>query len=147
MALTIKQENFCTSYVETGNASEAYRRAYNTGNMKPATVNRKAKELLDNGKITARVEGLQAGHQERHEVTVDSLTDEYEEARDVAKDGGQASAMVSATTGKAKLHGLVTDKQEHAGPDGGPIQTEDVSTTELARRIIHALNVASKTDT
>jgi len=29
--------------------------------------------------------------------------------------------MVSATTGKAKLHGLVTDKQEITGADGGPI--------------------------
>jgi phage terminase small subunit len=42
MALTVKQENFCLAYMETGNASEAYRRAYNAGKMKPAVINVKA---------------------------------------------------------------------------------------------------------
>jgi phage terminase small subunit len=75
--LTIKQEAFAQAYIETGNASEAYRRAYNAGKMKPATVNRKAVELLENGKITARIAELQAGHQKRHEVTVDRIVQEY----------------------------------------------------------------------
>jgi hypothetical protein len=43
---------------------------------------------------------------------VDSLTAELEEARSVAMAEKQASAAVSATMGKAKLHGLVVDKQE-----------------------------------
>lgn len=46
------------AYVETGNASEAYRRTYNAGNMKPETVKRKAAELMDNGNITATIDGL-----------------------------------------------------------------------------------------
>lgn len=58
MALTPKQEKFCLSYLNTGSASEAYRSAYNVGSMKPATINRKAKEVLDNGKITARLKEL-----------------------------------------------------------------------------------------
>ena len=57
--LSPKQEGFCLARVETGNASEAYRRNYKTENMNPATINRKAKELMDNGKITARLEELQ----------------------------------------------------------------------------------------
>lgn len=60
MKLTIKQKNFCNYYLETGNASEAYRRSYSCDNMKDETVNVKASELLNNGKITARVEQLQA---------------------------------------------------------------------------------------
>ena len=55
MKLTIKQEKFCNYYLETGNASEAYRRAFSCGKMKSGTVNRKAIELFENGKITARV--------------------------------------------------------------------------------------------
>ncbi|MGU9998175.1 terminase small subunit, partial [Bordetella avium] len=39
MALTPKQEAFALAYVETGNASEAYRRAYSAERMKPETVN------------------------------------------------------------------------------------------------------------
>jgi phage terminase small subunit len=58
MALTEKQGRFCLAYIETGNASEAYRRAYDAESMKPKTVNRKAKELMDNGKITARIAEL-----------------------------------------------------------------------------------------
>lgn len=60
MALTQKQEAFALAYFETGNASEAYRRAYNAENMKPESINRKAKEMLDHGKITARLVELNA---------------------------------------------------------------------------------------
>lgn len=60
MALTAKQDAFALAYLETGNASEAYRRAYSAENMKPETVNRTAKELLDNPKITARLAELNA---------------------------------------------------------------------------------------
>lgn len=48
--LTPKQEAFAQRFVETGNASEAYRQAYNAEAMKAETVHRKAKELMDNGK-------------------------------------------------------------------------------------------------
>lgn len=58
MKLTIKQENFCNYFLECGNASEAYRCAYNTDNMKEKTVWEKASELLRNDKVSARVEEL-----------------------------------------------------------------------------------------
>lgn len=56
--LSIKQEKFCNYYLECGNASEAYRRAYSCSNMKDESINRKAIELLNNGKITARVKSF-----------------------------------------------------------------------------------------
>lgn len=58
MALTPKQENFCLAYLETGNASEAYRRSYDAENMKPETINKRASELLDNGEIAGRLAEL-----------------------------------------------------------------------------------------
>lgn len=109
MALTPKQDDFCLKYVELGNASEAYRQVYNAENMKPETVNRKAKELMDNGKITARIKALQAEHSKRHNLTIDDLLDELETARQGALQNGAYSVAVSATMGKAKLLGL--DKQ------------------------------------
>lgn len=125
MTLTAKQEAFCLAYLETGNASEAYRKAYNAENMKPETVNRKAKELLDHGKISARIEALQEEHRERHKITVDDLLAELEEARQVAlgQNNPQTSAAVAATMGKAKLLGLDKQILEHSGPNGGPIPT------------------------
>ena len=53
-----KPEAFCQAYVATGNASEAYRRAYQAAGMKPATIHRRAKELMDDGKIAARIAEL-----------------------------------------------------------------------------------------
>ena len=139
MSLTPKQEKFCQVYIETGNASEAYRQAYDVTKAKEATINRNAKAQLDHIKISARIESLRELHQKRHEVTVDSLTIEYEEARELAKGVEAPAAMVSATTGKAKLHGLSSDRHEHTGKDGGPIETKDVSDLEFARRLAHVL--------
>ena len=58
MKLTQKQETFCQQYMLSSNASKAYRHSYNTVNMKPATINRRAKELIDNSKIGARISVL-----------------------------------------------------------------------------------------
>ncbi len=94
--------------------------------MKPESVNRKAKELLDHVKISARVRELQGEIKQRHNVTIDSLLAELEEARQAAltAETPQSSAAVAATLGKAKLTGM--DKQiiEHTGPGGGAIQIE-----------------------
>jgi phage terminase small subunit len=75
--LTPKQEKFCRLYIETGNASEAYRRSYDASRMASATINRKATELVAHGTITARLEELRAGHQKRHELTIDRIVAEY----------------------------------------------------------------------
>ena len=98
--------------METGNASEAYRQAYDAGKMKPETVNRTAKQLLDNPKIAARLDELRGEHAKRHEITVDTLVAELEEARKLAFETEKAAAAVQATMGKAKLLGLVVEKQE-----------------------------------
>ena len=58
--LTIKQEKFCLEYLKDGNASRAYREAYDTGNMKEATINRNAKALTDDNKIATRIDELRA---------------------------------------------------------------------------------------
>ena len=110
--LTPKQEKFCYKYIETGNASEAYRQSYDAENMKPATINRKAKGLLDNGKIGARLRTLYEASQKRHDVTVDSLTEELDENRELARSLLEVGHMNTATMGKAKLHGLMTDKKD-----------------------------------
>ena len=118
--LTPKQEKFCQVYIETGNASEAYRQAYNTAKMKPETVNRTAKQLLDNRKIAARLDELREEHAKRHEITVDTLVAELEEARKLAFETEKAAAAVQATMGKAKLLGLVVDKVHNENPPEPP---------------------------
>ena len=57
--LTPKQRHFCRAAVSCSNMSDAYREAYNTANMKPATINREAHTLMSDPKIAARVESVQ----------------------------------------------------------------------------------------
>lgn len=113
--LTPKQEAFCLAFIETGNASEAYRRSYDADDMKPATVNRAAKELTDNPKIAARIDGLRTIHVERHKLTIDDLIAQLDEDRQFARAQEAPAAAISATIGKAKLLGFFTDKVEHSG--------------------------------
>jgi len=75
--LTPKQERFCQAYIKTGNASEAYRAAYDCSKMKPETVNRAAKQLLDNSKITARIKELQAQYIRENDLSPDKVLKEW----------------------------------------------------------------------
>lgn len=122
--LTPKQEAFSQVYVETNNASEAYRRVADVGeDTKPESIWQAASRMLANVKVSSRVMELQQAHAERHDVTIDSLTEELNEARAQAQlDPKGANAHVAAVMGKAKLHGLITDKKELGGKDGGPVQ-------------------------
>lgn len=64
--LTEKQERFCIEYVDNGgNASEAYRIAYDTSSMQSATINREASRLLQNHKIATRIEEIKQGRSQR----------------------------------------------------------------------------------
>lgn len=58
--LTPKQEKFCLEYLKTGNASEAYRTAYDAADMKPESIHRNAYELVNNTKIASRLAELNA---------------------------------------------------------------------------------------
>lgn len=124
--LTIKQENFCLAYVETGNASEAYRRSYEVGEMLPASINRLAFELLENIKITSRINELRSTVMERHKITVDDLLAELEEARAMAIKTEKAGPMAQATMGKAKLLGLDKALEEADTRPVGKIEIEIV---------------------
>lgn len=75
-SLTVKQENFCNYYIESGNASNAYRRAYSCEKMKDETVNRKAIELMHNGMIKARVKVLQEEQKEKSDITKERILQE-----------------------------------------------------------------------
>lgn len=125
MSLTQKQEAFCIAYMETGNASEAYRRAYDTSNMNSASVNRAAKDVIDNPKITARLTELREPIIKKAQITVEDLIRELEEARTVAMtcETPQSSAAIAATMGKAKLLGLDKQVVELTGKNGGAIVT------------------------
>lgn len=120
--LTLKQENFCMAYIETGNASEAYRKSFNATKMKDVTITKRASELLANGDIKGMIEQLRKPIIARHNITVDRLILELEDARQLAlhAETPQASAAVAATMAKAKLLGFL-DKVKATGSTENPI--------------------------
>lgn len=122
MKLTAKQERFAQAIVEGMNHTDAFRDAYGTAHKaKLNTIYRRAHEVLNNPKVSARIAELRERACKRHDVTVDSLTIELEEARALARETKTPAAMVSASMGKAKLHGHGVEKHEVGGPGGGPI--------------------------
>ena len=113
--LTDKQEKFAQGIAKGLTQTDAYKEAYDCENMKSETITNSAYKLMQNGDIVARIEKLKERALKRYDLTVDDLIHELEEARDMGKLNSQVSAMVSATMGKAKLLGLITDKQEVKG--------------------------------
>lgn len=73
MGLSIKQEKFCNYYIECGNASEAYKRAYSCEKMKNETINRMAFDLINNRKITARIKELQEELKKKSDITKEEV--------------------------------------------------------------------------
>lgn len=133
--LTQKQDAFCLAFFETGNAAEAYRRAYDVADdAKDGWLYVEACQLLDNPKITLRLEELRAQAEKLAIYNRSAASEEYEQARQMATRLGNPSAAVSAINGKVKLFGLdapIRKIHEHTGKNGGPIQTEEVSARDI----------------
>ena len=65
MALTKKQEAFVAKFLECDNASEAYRHAYNTENMKCKTIVNNAYELTQHKDVAGMVQRVKDEAKER----------------------------------------------------------------------------------
>lgn len=132
-----KMEKFCLAYVETVNAAESYRIAYNTEKMAEKTIQREGYNLLQRPQIQERLEELRGQIMDRHQITVDTLLMELEEARRLALTTKKAAAAVTATMGKAKLLGLDKQIVEVTGKDGGDIKT--TSTVTVSEKVMNSI--------
>jgi phage terminase small subunit len=84
-------------------------KAYEKAGYDPHSSN--AARLIGNDSVSDRVAELQELAAQRTLVSIEKLTDELEEARELAmKDDKGAAAAVSAVMAKAKLHGLDVNK-------------------------------------
>ena len=76
--LTPKQRKFAEEYVNTGNASEAYRRAYDVSKTTSNDVIKvKASELLKNGNVSVTVKELQKKEANKYEITRQEVAEGY----------------------------------------------------------------------
>ena len=128
MALTPKQEAFCLAYIETGNASEAYRRSYDVKpNIKESTVNVKASELLADGKIAVRIQELRAPAVEAANITLRTHLTDLQRLRDLAEGDGKYAAAIQAEVARGKASGLYVEKVQHTGAITHVLKPEQAS--------------------
>lgn len=123
--LTQKQEAFALAYVETGNAAEAYRRAYDVrAATQHSSIYTNASKLLDNTKVMQRVQQLQDEAAQMCLYTVKDAFEEYETARQLALQENNPSAAVTAVNGKVKLFGLDQPSKIDHTTNGKDIPTQ-----------------------
>jgi phage terminase small subunit len=120
--VTEMQEAFCLAYIETGNASEAYRRVYSTKNMRPTTVNRNAKKLMDNNKIKTRLAEIRAPVLKASCVTLEGHLSKLDALGKAALRAGHYSAAINAEIARGKASGFYIVRTEITGKDGGPVK-------------------------
>lgn len=106
LRLTPKQEKFCLEYLKTGNASEAYRRAYDASKSKPESVNRLAKAMLDNVKIASRIDELKKPAVQEAMFTFESHLKRLEDLSRGAESAEQFSAAINAEIHRGKAAGF-----------------------------------------
>jgi phage terminase small subunit len=74
--LTLKQESFAHAYLETGNATVAYRRAYNAGGMSDVAIRSEAGRLLKNELVAAAVAAGREKLAAQHGISTDMVVRE-----------------------------------------------------------------------
>ena len=108
--LTPKQEKFCLAYLETGNASEAYRQAYSTGKMKPESVNNLAFRLLQHVEIGSRLSELRKTAADKAVMTLEAHLADLKMLRNAAAKDRKWAAAVAAEVARGKASGVAVDK-------------------------------------
>jgi hypothetical protein len=101
-----------------------------------------ASRLLHKYGILERVRELQEQAAKAKKATVDTIVDELETARQIARENKQASAMVSASTAKAKILGLEINRTEIGRPGDFNVRTKQ----ELAERYLTNAGADNITD-
>lgn len=125
--LTRKQENFYSAYLKCRNPMIAYRQAYDAKGMSDAACAVEGNKLLKHPIIAQRLARATEKAVERAALTVESVIAELEEARQMAIQKENPSAMAQASMGKAKVGGLIVERAEVKNVD----EFERMSTDEL----------------
>ena len=94
------------------NQAAAYRDAGYNPKSEAVAKSCASRLLTIANRVGERVREIQALELKRKRLSVESLIDELEEARETGKANAQAGAMATATMGKAKIMGFLVDRQE-----------------------------------
>ena len=112
--LTPKQTEFCDAIVDGANQTEAYKHAYEAGNMLPATIANNAYKLMQNNDVATRIREL------RDQITAGKAwsfqhgMEEVETNITKARELNQMSAAIRGTEQALKLSGLLVERPAEA---------------------------------
>ena len=112
MKLTAKQEKFAQLVAEGFSTTEAYRTAYNAGNMATETVHREAHEVAKNHKVATRIDELRKPIIEKVQLTLETHLEDLKALRNMAIKEGKLSAAINAEIARGKAAGVAIDKVE-----------------------------------
>lgn len=135
--LTEKQEKFCNYYLDCdGNASEAYRMAYDASKMQPETIWSNASRMLANSKVAARIDELRSQRAEASKVSRDKVE---QVLMDIVMMDPNDLYIVDPVTGKIKLKSLgqmpkrVRNAMKKISNDKGKVSYEFNGKVEAAK--------------
>lgn len=83
---TRREENFIQVYDETGNASEAYREAYSTDNMKSDTIKSAAYKVLHRPRVQVTLAAKKEGREQDQKELTDKAKEHADRALQIAVD-------------------------------------------------------------
>lgn len=107
--------------------------AYDAAGYGSSNSYRGATQLLARADVSNRIMTLQGRAAERVAVTIETLVDELEDARLLAKAHDQPASMVAATREKAVLLGLRIEKRDVSVREGDPKGLTDDELADIAR--------------
>lgn len=131
--LSKREEDFCLNIVAGFDQETAYTRAgYSSAGAKAS-----ASRLLTSARINRRVSELRAPAVKQVFLTHREHLDKLAELRDKALNGTHPSygAAVAAEIARGRCAGLYTEKVEHTGADGEPIQVETRRKAKSAKEL------------
>jgi hypothetical protein len=172
MALTAKREVFCLAFLQTNVQARAYEASHDTSKMTPATIRKRAAELMKNPAVKARIAELRTAVAKAAVVDRASVLRDLDRVKRMAMGELPVRKLVVVGRGKDAKHievetpmidlsaacraleligksdevALFVERHEHTGKGGGPIvtQEEPMSDIERARRIAYILRDAGR---
>jgi len=111
--LTQKQEAFVQAYLKSGNATDAYKRAYNCNAMSDEAIHVEGCRLIKNPKVALRLQRVAEKVEKKAVLTLEEHMNELHALKEMGKQNGQISAAIKAEELRGKLMRFYVEQVEH----------------------------------
>jgi hypothetical protein len=134
--LTVKQLNFCKNVVSGMSNFEAYKNAYDCGNMKESTIYTESSKLACKQSIQEQIKAMQAPQIKSIQIQNINAKQKQikfiEERINLCKSNGDESSVIKYTEMLNKIYGLYKDTDENETKQSS---IDKLDTTDLIKLI------------